>query len=74
MASLVLLLSFLVRNKNKNQASAVAATSFDIIEDPSSLHLHARWAQQREYSNYGNGFEEMQEKVPQEPRVCIYLV
>ncbi|KAK7395728.1 hypothetical protein VNO78_16295 [Psophocarpus tetragonolobus] len=69
MASLVLILSFLVRLKIKNQASIVTATSFDTNEDGSTLL--ARGAQQRDPCDIKL---EVVEKIPEEPKVCIYLV
>jgi hypothetical protein len=65
MASLVLLLSFLVRTtKIKNQDSIVSSKSFDIIEDDSCLN--AKW------SNYESELEE--NIILHESKVCIYLV
>ncbi|CAJ2637237.1 unnamed protein product [Trifolium pratense] len=66
MASLVLLLSFLVRTtKTKNQDSIVSSKSFDTIEDDSCLN--AKWTHQREWS--------MEENIIlHESKVCIYLV
>lgn len=69
MASLVLLLSFLVRTKNKNQDSIVFATSFDTIEDDSCLD--AKWTHQKEWSNYEI---ELEENILNDSKVCIYLV
>ncbi|AES75130.1 hypothetical protein MtrunA17_Chr6g0460321 [Medicago truncatula] len=72
MASLVLLLSFLVRNKNQEH-SIVSSTSFCTIKDDSCLN--ARWTQQREWSNYESELEKnLEENILQESKVCIYLV
>ncbi|KAG4912218.1 hypothetical protein JHK82_052798 [Glycine max] len=68
MASLVLILSFLVRPKVKNQASIVTSTSFDTIKDYSSLL--AKGAQHRECEKLEMG----DQNILEEPRVCIYLV
>jgi len=65
MASLVLILSFLLRTKTETQASAVTAASFHSFEDDSSLV--ARGEQLRKY-------ERMLEMNVEEPKVCIFLI
>lgn len=69
MASLVLILSFLVRPKIKNQASIVSATSSETIAD-GSIFL-ARGAQLRKCDNE---LEKMEEQILEEPKVCINFV
>ncbi|KAK7364908.1 hypothetical protein VNO80_13654 [Phaseolus coccineus] len=69
MASLVLILSFLARTKIGNQASIESASSFDTLEDDSSLL--ARGTELRKYKKM---LEMVGEKMVEEPKVCIYLV
>lgn len=69
MASLVLLLSFLIRAKNiENQDSIVSSTLFDTNEDDSCLN--ATWSH-----NYESELEKnMRVSFLHESRVCIELV
>ncbi|KAF7819203.1 hypothetical protein G2W53_024658 [Senna tora] len=68
MASVVLILSLLVRPKYRIWDSTFTADSSEISEDASSLV--ARCARKREISNYYGAYVE----ILQEPRVCVDLI